>query len=409
MLRCARHDGLYFIVIPGKAFLDIMISIANSTNIISRKTHRVAVGALFFLLGLCFASWASRIPSIQQHMGISEAGLGGVLLAIPLGQLLSLPLAGWLVAKTGSRKVVIWGVVLYAVALLGLGWAANLYQLLPCLVLFGVGGNLTNISVNTQAVGVERLYKHKPIMASFHGLWSLAGFVAAAVGSFMIGHAVSPGVHFVLIALFIVAGLAVSAGYTVREDSGVDPDQPIFVKPDKELLGLGAIAFCALICEGAMFDWSGVYFKKVIHADKDWVGAGYTAFMSTMALGRFGADWLAGRLGAKRVIQLCGLLTAMGLLVAVLLPTLPTALLGFLLVGFGTSAVVPLVYSAAGKSTHMSAGMALASVSTIGFFGFLLGPPVIGLVAGATSLRVSFALIAFMGLCVSAVASRVRV
>ena len=386
-----------------------MISVTPSTGQISRKTHRVAVGALFFLLGLCFASWASRIPSVQQRMGISEAGLGGVLLAIPLGQLLSLPLAGWLVAKEGSRKVVLWGVVLYAAALVGLGWANSLYQLLPCLVIFGVGGNLTNISVNTQAVGVERLYKHKPIMASFHGLWSLAGFVAAAIGTFMIGHAVTPEVHFVLIALFIVAGLAVSAGFIVRQDSGGDPDQPIFVKPDKELLGLGAIAFCALICEGAMFDWSGVYFKKVIHADKDWVGAGYTAFMSTMALGRFGADWLSGRLGPKRVIQLCGLLTALGLMIAVLLPTLVTALLGFLLVGFGTSAVVPLVYSAAGKSTHMSAGMALASVSTIGFFGFLLGPPVIGLVAGATNLRVSFALIAVMGLCVSAVAGRVRV
>jgi len=386
-----------------------MISLSSSTEYISRKTHRIAVSALFFLLGLCFASWASRIPSVQQRMGISEAGLGGVLLAIPLGQLVSLPLAGWLVAKEGSRKVVLWGVVLYAAALLGLGWASSLYQLLPCLVLFGIGGNLTNIAVNTQAVGVERLYKHKPIMASFHGLWSLAGFVAAAVGSFMIGHAVTPGMHFIFMVLFILAGLAVSAGYTVREDSNVDPDQPIFVKPDKELLGLGAIAFCALICEGAMFDWSGVYFKKVIQADKQWVGAGYTAFMSTMALGRFGADWLAHRLGPKRVIQLCGLLTASGLTVAVLLPTLPTALLGFLLVGFGTSAVVPLVYSAAGKSTHMSAGMALASVSTIGFFGFLLGPPVIGMVAGATNLRVSFALIAFMGLCVSAVASRVRV
>ena len=342
-------------------------------------------------------------------MGISEAGLGGVLLAIPLGQLLSLPFTGWLVAREGSRKVVLWGVALYAVALLGLGWASNLYQLLPCLVLFGIGGNLTNISVNTQAVGVERLYKHKPIMASFHGLWSLAGFVAAAVGTFMIGHAISPGVHFILIALFILAGLAVSAGYTVREDSDVDPNQPIFVKPDKELLGLGAIAFCALICEGAMFDWSGVYFKKVIQADPDWVGAGYTAFMSTMALGRFGADWLAARIGGKRVIQLSGLLTAVGLLIAVLLPTLATGLLGFLLVGFGTSAVVPLVYSAAGRSKQMSAGMALASVSTIGFLGFLLGPPVIGMVAGATSLRVSFALIAFMGLCVSAVATRVRV
>ena len=386
-----------------------MISLATPTGLISRKAHRVAVGALFFLLGLCFATWASRIPSVQQRMGISEAGLGAVLLTIPLGQLLSLPFTGWLVAREGSRKVVLWGIVLYAVALLGLGWATNLYQLLPCLALFGVGGNLTNISVNTQAVGVERLYKHKPIMASFHGLWSLAGFVAAGIGSTMMGHAIAPGLHFLFIALFILAGLAVSAGYTVRQDSNVNPDQPIFVKPDKELLGLGAIAFCALICEGAMFDWSGVYFKKVIQADKDWVGAGYTAFMSTMALGRFGADWLAARLGPRRVIHLSGLLTASGLAIAVALPSLPTALLGFLLVGFGTSSVVPLVYSAAGRSKTMSAGMALASVSSIGFLGFLLGPPVIGLLAGATSLRVSFAFIAFMGLCVSAVASRVRV
>ena len=386
-----------------------MLPLTTPAGPISRKTHRLAVGALFFLLGLCFASWASRIPSVQQTMGISEAGLGGVLLAIPLGQLLTLPLAGWMVAREGSRKVVRGGVVLYAAALVGLGGAANLYQLLPCLLLFGVGGNLTNIAVNTQAVGVERLYKHKPIMASFHGLWSLAGFVAAAVGTFMIGHAVLPGVHFLLIAAFLIAGLVVSAGYTVRQDHGVGPDQPIFVRPDRELLGLGAIAFCALICEGAMFDWSGVYFKKVVLADRAWVGAGYTAFMSTMALGRFGADWLAGRLGTRRVIQLSGLLTATGLLVAVLWPLLPTALLGFLLVGFGTSAVVPLVYSAAGRSTRMSAGMALAAVSSIGFLGFLLGPPIIGFVAGAASLRVSFALIAFMGLCVSAVASRVRV
>jgi MFS family permease len=386
-----------------------MISLTAPARQISRKAHRLAVGALFFLLGLCFASWASRIPSVQQRMGVSEAELGGVLLALPMGQLLSLPFTGWLVAKRGSRQVVLWGVGLYAVALLGLGWASNLYQLLPCLVVFGIGGNLTNIAVNTQAVGVEELYQDQPIMASFHGLWSLAGFVAASIGTFMIGHAVAPGVHFVLIALCLGAGLAASAGHTVRHDRNVDPNPPIFVKPDRELLGLGAIAFCALICEGAMFDWSGVYFKKVVEADQDWVGAGYTAFMSTMALGRFGADWLAGRLGARRVIQLSGLLTATGLLLAVLLPTLATAVLGFLLVGFGTSSVVPLVYSAAGKSTRMSAGMALASVSTIGFLGFLLGPPVIGLVAGATSLRVSFALIAGMALCVSTVASRVRV
>ena len=381
-----------------------MISLTASARPISRKAHRVAVGALFFLLGLCFATWASRIPSVQQRMGISEAALGGVLLALPLGQLLSLPFTGWLVAKEGSRKVVLWGVMLYAAALLGLGWANNLYQLLPCLVLFGVGGNLTNISVNTQAVGVERLYKHKPIMGSFHGLWSLAGFVAAAIGSFMIGHAVAPGLHFIFVALFILAGLAVSAGYTVPQDSNVDPDQPIFVKPDKELLGLGAIAFCALICEGAMFDWSGVYFKKIVMAEKAQVGLGFSAFMAMMATGRFFADWFTDKFGRARTLQLSGTLTTVGLALAVAFPTLLVASLGFMLVGLGVSSVVPLVYSAAGRSRTMPAGVALAAVSTVGFAGFLLGPPLIGLVAGATSLRVSFAIIAIMGLAVAALA-----
>jgi len=367
------------------------------------------VGALFFLMGLCFASWAARIPSIQQRLGISEAGLGALLLTIPLGQLATLPLAGWLVARQGSRRVLLGGVALYAAALLGLGWAPSIYLLVPCLGLFGIAANLANIAVNTQAVGVERLYHDKPVMGAFHGLWSLAGFVGAAVGTFMMGHSIASGWHFLLISLLIVAGLAASAGLLLREDQGVDPDQPVFVQPDKSLLGLGLIAFCALICEGAMFDWSGVYFRKVVQADKSWVGAGYTAFMSTMALGRFGSDWLAARLGSRRLIQLSGLLTATGLVLAVAWPSLGPALLGFLLVGFGTSSVVPLVYSAAGRSETMSAGMALAAVSTVGMLGFLLGPPVIGFVAGAASLRVSFVLVAVMGLCVSAVASKVRV
>jgi MFS family permease len=175
--------------------------------------------------------------------------------------------------------------------------------------------------------------------------------------------------------------------------------------PDKSLLKLGLIAFCSMLCEGAMFDWSGIYFKKVVLAKPSLVGAGYTAFMCTMALSRFVADYFTFRFGFKRVIQVSGLIIISGLLIAVLLPTFYPSIAGFLLVGIGVSSIVPLVYSAAGKSKLLSPGIALASVSTISFFGFLIGPPLIGILAGISSLRLSFAVIAFMGLTVSILAT----
>ncbi|WP_234736623.1 MFS transporter [Tellurirhabdus bombi] len=373
----------------------------------SPAIRRIAVGVLFFLQGLSFASWASRIPTIQQTLGLSDTALGGVLLALPAGLMLSLPFSGWLIAKTGSRKVATVAIALYALTLVSLGMAQTTLQLVGCLFVFGLAGNMANISINTQAVGVEGLYK-RSIMASFHGLWSLAGFTGATIGAAMIASGVVPYQHFTLILLFVLVALAISSRYILPEDAGQNGDQPLFAKPDKALLMLGIIAFCSMICEGAMFDWSGVYFKKVLLADQAWVGAGYTAFMSTMALGRFMADWFTSRFGLKATLRLSGALIATGLLIAVALPYLSTAIFGFFLVGFGVSSVVPLVYSAAGKSTVMSPGVALAAVSTIGFLGFLIGPPLIGLVAGATSLRISFTIIAGMGLCVALLASRVK-
>jgi MFS family permease len=158
-----------------------------------------------------------------------------------------------------------------------------------------------------------------------------------------------------------------------------------------------------------MFDWSGVYFGKVLHAEKDLVGVGFAAFMSTMAAGRFIADWFTDRFGRQRTLMLSGLLEALGLALAVIFPSVVPATIGFMLVGLGVSSVVPLVYGAAGRSKTMSPGVALAAVSTVGFAGFLLGPPLIGLVAGITSLRVSFSLIAVMGLAVAALARRAGV
>jgi predicted MFS family arabinose efflux permease len=275
------------------------------------------------------------------------------------------------------------------------------------LYLFGAAGNLLNISINTQGVSIEALY-NRSIMASFHGVWSLAGFTGAAIGTVMVSQSVSPFTHFCIVSALVIIGIALGYRYLLTRDISGGGSTPIFARPDKVILKLGLIAMCCMICEGTMFDWSGVYFRKVVHAPRELTTLGYVAFMSTMAGGRFAGDWLSTHFGKKKLIQMSGLIIATGLMIAVLFPYLLSSTLGFLLVGMGVSSVVPLVYGAAGKSKTMSAGMALAAVSTIGYIGFLMGPPLIGFIAQAASLRLSFSVIAVLGLFTSILALNAR-
>jgi MFS family permease len=378
-----------------------MAAIPSSHHV--NSLFRRAVGCLFFLQGLCFATWASRIPSIQQQLNLSDALLGMVLFALPAGSMIALPLSGWLVTRFGSKRIASIALLLYSVSLVLLGFAGSTSFLIGDLLLFGMAGNISNIAINTQAVGVEVRYG-RSIMASFHGFWSFAGFTAAGIGAVMIGNGILPLQHFTIIMVVIVSGIGLCFSYLLPKESSAGQTPKLFAKPDKTLWKLGIIAFCCMICEGAMFDWSGIYFRKVVMADKNWIGAGYTAFMCTMATGRFLADKMVSRLGFNKTIQLSGLLIATGLSVAIIFPFVPTAIAGFFIVGFGVSSVVPLVYSQAGRSTTISPGMALAAVSSIGFFGFLIGPPMIGLVAGLFSLRISFLIIAVIGIIVVLIA-----
>lgn len=371
------------------------------------RMHRICVGAIFFMHGLCFASWASRIPSIQEKLSLTAATLGTVLFALPVGFFISLPFAGWFVGKVGSKKVVVLSAVLYALSLVSIGTASHALELFFCLFSFGFFANLLNISINTQAIAVERLYKKK-LMASFHGLWSLAGFTGAAVGTWMIGNGFAPFPHYVVVCMVFLLANVVCSFYLVTTDEGQDEKRPLFAMPDKSLIGLGIIAFCSMMAEGAMFDWSGVYFIKVVKVKQEFTGLGYTTFMIAMAGMRFMADGLSHRFGLKKILQASGMLTAAGLLVAVLMPQMLTSLVGFFLIGMGVSSVVPLVYSAAGKSKTLSPGTALTAVSSLGFMGLLIGPPIIGFIAEATSLRISFLAITIMALAVVAFSSRMR-
>lgn len=373
----------------------------------SRRVLRVSIGAMFFLTGLCFASWASRIATIQQYLDLSEAALGAVLLALPIGLMISLLLSGWALGKLGSKKLAIIGGIGYGIALCSIGLASNTFELVLVLMLFGFCSNAVNISINTQAVIAERFFD-KPIMGTFHGLWSLAGFCGAGIGTLMVAYHVRPFYHFLVILTTIIIVLLLVSKHLKNDAVKKSEESKTFVWPDKHLLTLGLIAFCSMICEGTMFDWSVIYFKKIVQPDIALVGLGYTVFMASMATGRFISDYFAGKYGVLKIIQASGILIAVGLLLSVIFPVFPLALTGFLLVGFGVSSVVPMVYSAAGKSKVMSPGLALTAVSTIGFFGFLLGPPIIGFLAQLTNLRGSFLFVAFMGIVVFVIATMLK-
>ncbi|HEX6431255.1 MAG TPA: MFS transporter [Niastella sp.] len=375
--------------------------------VVSKRAARLSIGAFFFIAGLCFSSWASRIPDIKLHLKLSDGGLGAVLFALPVGLMVSLPFSGWLVHRFGSRKMVLLSALIYPLVLSTIGLVQETWHLVFVLFAFGLMGNLYNIAVNTQAVSLEVLYG-RSIMASFHGIWSLAGFAGASIGTILINFHLSPFAHFCIITGTALLLISLLYRNTLQQDINAETDRPLFAKPDATLLKLGLIAMCCMVCEGAMFDWSGVYFQKVVQAPKGLIPLGYTAFMCTMAGGRFAGDKLVVRLGTLRMLQISGLVIACGLGIAIGFPSLVTATLGFMLVGIGVSSVVPLVYGVAGKSTVFSPGVALTAVSTIGYLGFLAGPPMIGFIAEAASLRWSLALIAVLGFTTTIIASKTK-
>lgn len=365
-------------------------------NYLSKR--RIALGAMFFFMGICFASWAARIPDIQAKFQLSEGELGTLLLCLPIGSLVGLPIAGWSVHHYGSRIVILICSFAYALTLPLIGLVPSIWVIVPVLASFGLLGNIMNISLNTQALGLEDQLG-KSILASFHGLWSMAGFTGAGLGAGMIFLQFSPAAHYGVVSLLSVVIILFSQKYVIkdkREDA--EAGGLVLKKPDQLLLRVGVIAFLGMMAEGCMFDWSGVYFKKIVEAEPALVSVGYVCFMGAMAAGRFVTDKATNRYGKLPVLQVSGVLIFMGLVLAVVLPNLYSAAFGFLLVGFGVASIVPVAYGIAGRSKLYSPSVALALVSTLSFFGFLIGPPVIGFIGELFNLKVSFALIAFNGI-----------
>ena len=366
----------------------------------SKKTIRLAVSLFYFGQGLVFASWASRIPDLKEALNLSDAALGSILLALPIGQLITMPLSGRLVAIYGSKKILTLATPLYALCLTNLALASHGWHLALFLLLFGISGNLCNIALNTQAVSAESHYG-KPIMSSFHGSWSLGLFTGALLGLLMMNLHLTTTAHFWIIAPLAWVHIFINHRFLLIGKSGQKEKPKFLMKPQGVLIQLGIIAFCSMAAEGAMMDWSGVYFKEIVNAPAKWVILGYASYSAMMTIGRFVGDKFIAAYGRKTMLQFCGALVSLGMFLSVVFPNLVIATIGFMLVGIGVSVIIPMIYSIAGNNDKMPASLAIAMVSSIGYFGFLMGPPLIGYISELFNLRYSFAVVGCFGVLIS--------
>lgn len=372
-----------------------------------RNRIRIAVSLFYFCQGLAFASWASRIPVIKERLLLTEGELGTILLMLPVGQLVTMALSGKLVTTYGSARVLRIVAIIYALILCLIGFARNAWELGAILFCFGVIGNMCNIAVNTQGVAAEKIFK-KSIMSSFHGSWSIAGFTGALIGLLTMNIAVDTIPHFIIIFILIVINTSINYRYLIPGVATQAKKTSFFSKPESSLVQLGIIGFFSMATEGAMFDWSGVYFKEIVHAPEQFIIVGYASFMIMMALGRFIGDAVISRLGRKRTLQISGILMFVGMMTAVVFPHFYICTFAFMLVGIGVACNVPTVYSIAGQNKKVTPGVALAMVSSISFLGFLMGPPLIGYIAEVSSLRYSYGIFAFFGILMFIIVSKLK-
>lgn len=348
---------------------------------------------------MIFSSWAARIPAIKDKFSLNEAELGALLFMLPLGSITALPFAGWSVHKFGSKGITLISIIGYALLLYCLAISPQLIFLYIALFLFGFFGDALNISMNTQGLSVEHVLS-KPILSSLHAMWSLGALSGAVVGGWTLKSNMTTQQHFQIIGLVSIVLSLVIYSWMIRDSVQSDQGQKIFAWPDKALMLLGLICFCTALCEGAMADWSSLYYRQVLGDHGGVSTTGYTAFTFAMAGGRFLGDRLITSFGHKKMLMANGLFIAVGLSLALLWQVSFSVIAGFALVGLGVSSVIPIVYMIAGRSKTMAPSAALAAVSTIGFTGFLFGPPVIGFIAHETGLRIALSVIVFLGLLI---------
>jgi MFS family permease len=314
---------------------------------------------------------------------------------MPISSLIGLPISGWLISRYDSRIPLAFAFVTLGLALLSIGFAATNVSLVASLCVFAFSMRVLNISMNTQAITLQKQFDRK-INGSFHGLWSTGGIIGVGFSTLMVALNVTMGNHLLIVAVTTLVTTFFCYKFLLRNDRAVSGNKLILGKPDPYIVYLGFLVFLASLCEGGMFDWSGIFFKEVVKVEIfTW---GYLTYMMCMALSRFASDRVVEKIGMAKTFVISACLIFTGILLAIIWPSFWPSMLGFCLVGFGTAAVIPMTFTLASGSTKYSPGMAISIIATYGIAGMFIGPPLVGYLAHAFDLRVSFLVFAFSGM-----------
>lgn len=343
------------------------------------------VVAVFLVHGIVVATWVSRIANVKATLGLSDGALGVALFGSAIGSITAIPLCGWAASKYGSRITVQWTAAGFALSLVLLGLAPNFSSLFAALTLYGAMAGANDVAINAQAVGVERRIG-SPTMSRFHAMFSLGGIVGSLIGGFVATSGIAPSAHFAAAAVLILAGILATRPLLIDTHEKTPSHMP-FKRPPGALLLLSAIGFCIFLSEGAIADWTAVYFKQVLHTGDGTAAAGYAAFSAAMTVFRLAGDAITAKLGRAWTVRGGALVAACGLALVVAAGSPYVALAGFAAAGAGFSSIIPVVFAAGGRIPSVAEAAGVATVSGIGYLGFLAGPPMIGFISEGSSLR----------------------
>lgn len=369
---------------------------------------RLATSLIFLVSGLGYSSWAPMVPYAKEKLELGEGALGMILLVFGIGGLVSMPITGWAVHRFGSAKITVFS-ALSMIFLLPLLAMAPTWEILSLLLLaFGVADGALNVSMNAQSVTVENHFG-KPILSSFHCLFSLGGLFGAGLMSLLLKQGMTLLASTCCLFLIMGAILLWQARHLLpsQYDTRVKNSKTL-ARPSGRVLFYGALCFILFLAEGSMLDWGAVFLHSNHGYDPAIAGIGYAIFSIAMAIGRFSGDRLISKYGKTLIVQWGGLLAAAGLFLLVICPTSYLELLGFFLIGLGASNIVPIMFGAAGNLSSMSASVALTIVITMGYTGMLLGPAFIGWIAELSTLSFALGSVAFLLVGVGLTATKIK-